>query len=208
MDSSTLFVVNIVLVVIGIILLVVFVNYVWDSFKSGNISEWPRTLATITYAEAKPANDAAGSDYLDPADLPTSTDTSARYQLMVKYSYTVAGRSYTSDKLVYNESSTYSAQQAREMLGGLERGTRVRAFYNTSDPSEAYLYAGETSWTASIISGIALLLVVGAAFYFNGRAVTKSSNSSSDTIDIGNDYGNYAEDFQVGGGCRTFSRLH
>ena len=186
MNNYNFDVYNIIAAILAIVGLIWLIYTLWINLKIGRIRSWPKTNAVIINSIIEPANNAAGNIYLDPTNI-IAANNNARYMPRVFYKYTVNGKEYQSNNLVYAGSRSYTATEVKVMLDGLSPGSTVPVFYDSNQPSEAYIYNGKSSYTG-IISGIILLLLAGYIMYYRnsntslGRGTSKTKANLSDYL--------------------------
>lgn len=156
---------NIIGIILGIIGLIWLIHGLWRNMKINNISKWPKANATVLSSLAEPANSQAGSRYISPQDIVVSKDNNnAQYIPRVTYQYRVNGKDYISSNVVYSGQSSYNAFDTKTILADMSPNSVIQIYYNPSNPSEAYIYNGKTSYT-SIIMGVILLLLAAYIFW-------------------------------------------
>lgn len=172
---------NIVAVILGIVGLVWLIWSLSINWKINNINSWPKVNATVTSVFAVPANEAAGNTYVNPENIVASTDSDARYRPLVSYIYNVQGRTYRSDKFIYNDDRTYNPIEIKTLLAPFGRGSVHPVYYNPSNPSESYIYNSEANWVGPIVS--AILLLLGLWLGFKGFQKYKKSTDGVTSFD-------------------------
>ena len=92
---------------------------------------WPTTQGTVI--------DASFKERLrgDP-DQPSYTE----FIPVVSYNYTINNKTYTSNRLAYNDLTTDNQVNLREFLGSYSSGTTVKVFYSPKDHSCSVLIPG------------------------------------------------------------------
>ena len=178
-------------IIAGIIILIVgiavLIYGLYKHNKASRITSWPRAEITVLTALAKPANAAAGSKFLKANQLPNDVDSSARYEPVVSYQYTVDNKRYTSNSFAYNQCSSYTSQEMKTYLAPLTGTTAFSAFYDPGQPSESYLFVEEVSWTYAIVG--LLIGIVGAIVIAVGVKSTHKGPTIEDRL---KDYKNRA----------------
>lgn len=96
-------------------------------YKIGKQSaEWPSVSGRITYSRAQT----------------TRVDNSTRYTPLVKYTYTIAGRSYVNERISASDMHQKSIYRANDILRKYPAGGQVTVYYNPDDPGIALLETG------------------------------------------------------------------
>ena len=157
----------IVAIVLGIIGLIWLIQNLWVNSKVKKINTWPKTNATVISALAEPANSAAGNVALDPRAIVPRTTDQARYTPVVNYIYTAAGRDYRSNNFIYRGSSSFNSIDIVGIMSTIVPGQTISVYYNPSNPSEAYIWPGDTDYTGTWVS--IALIIVAVGVYFAGR---------------------------------------
>jgi uncharacterized membrane protein len=155
---------NLVAIVILIIGLILVIYGSYKKWKVSQVSQWPQVRARVLNAVAEPVNSEAGTQFVQVQDLPLDVDSPARYMPRVSYSYRTAGKTYNSESFIYNEKSSYTAQEMRALLNPLQGGTTL-AMYNPSDASESYMYYEGASWLTPILGVIFIIIAFGIGLY-------------------------------------------
>ena len=151
----------------------VFFFGLWRMRQAARTRRWPTVQGTILSSttasrQGPPPPPLASED--EDAERPPQT----LYRPLVKYSYSVDGRSYTSETLGPDDVEHSSERLAREHAARYAPGAPVTVYYDPDDPARAYLEPGihAVSW---LLPGLALVfLLVSAADYafirwFSGR---------------------------------------
>ncbi len=104
--------------------------FLWQLLKLYRASQslsWPATLALIKSVSIEERDQGDGE---------------IAYNAHVEFSYRVSGKSYTSNRLTYAESTQLSHEKASKLISGLRPGLETNAFYNPSQPAIAVLQKG------------------------------------------------------------------
>jgi len=125
--------------------LVVFITGLRLRLIIGKVGRWPLAAGRITHKEVVPKRRATGGR------------AGTSWELDVRYTYEVAGQTYTGEK-IRPYFTVYQRRSADRALEQLPAEPQVR--YNPADPAEAYLFSGSKIWPAIAISlgGIFALL--------------------------------------------------
>lgn len=171
--------VAIIIIIVGLVILL---HGLYQKWKVNQIAAWPTTRVEVLSVTILPANSAAGATVLYLEDLPPSIEDKGMYTPMVSYRYKVGGRTYNSDGLMYNQDSSYTSLEVRTLLDPLNNRI-VTAYYNPSDPKEAYLYPSESSWVYPIFGAI-LMVIGGAIATYVGYSASKRNTVYSKVVSI------------------------
>lgn len=178
---------NIVALILGIVGIVWLIYDIHRNWKINRISSWPKANAYVISSMAEPANAEAGKAYVDPSYLIPTVDSGAQYKPQVVYRYRVGDRDYKSTNVVYSGQSTYDAADTKALLGQITPGSMIDVYYNPNNPSEAYIYNGQTSWVGIVISVILILIALYLAYHENRDLISVPSNgTSSQNTGVGN----------------------
>lgn len=192
------YVMVVVAIILGIIGLVWLIHNIWKNIKINNISSWPTTPALVLSSMAQPANDAAGYDYVKPADIVVRSDIDAEYIPHVTYRYRVGNREYSSQNLVYDGPEIYNSFDTKRLFGPISAGQTIPVYYNPDDHEESYIYNGKTTWVGIVVGIILLLIALGMLFGANskkmgigsfGTSSLKSSSPDTPNLTDGYTYG-------------------
>ncbi|MEM3061956.1 MAG: DUF3592 domain-containing protein [Nitrososphaerota archaeon] len=157
------------MVVIGLIWLVI---SIWYNWKVVEIRQWPKTNAIVVKALVEPKN--GGSRTLvDPRFL-VSDNPSAKYVPRVLYRYSVNGKEYQSDNVVYG-GGTYGFHNVKVLMGNILVGSTIQIRYNPRNPSESYIYGGAHNY-CGIIMGLVLLLIAFLVCYYSNIVPRRESS--------------------------------
>jgi len=117
-------------------------------FKLGKASaSWPSVAGTVTYSHAESRRGSSKTEYL-PA---------------VKYSYTVAGKSYLGGRISSSEVYKKNLASANGVLRNYPVGRRVTVYYDPADPSSSLLVPGVPRNLYLLLGGAVLCLLLGVA---------------------------------------------
>ena len=165
---------NIVAIILIIVGLVWLIQTLWKNWKINQIRSWPKASATVINVFAEPANAAAGSVYVDPSTIVATTGNNARYIPRVLYRYTVNGKEYQSNNVIYSGPHSYSALDIKILLGQIYPNAVIPVFYDPHNPGTSYIYNGNPRYLGAIIG--ALLVIIGGYILFqkNYKATVKS----------------------------------
>lgn len=158
---------GIVGIIIGIIGLVWLINSIYRMWKIRSIESWPKMNATVINAFARPANAAAGNQYIEPDRLIVTTNSREEYIPIITYTYTINGRAYQSDSTIYSGERSYNSLDTKNMLGNIRPGTIISVYYNPSNPAESYVYNSTANYMSILISGLMTI----AGIYLGKRAL-------------------------------------
>ena len=150
---------NIIALILIIVGLIWGIWGVWRNWKSNRINKkWEKTNALVESSYAQPVNDAAGNTYVDPRNIRPTVDSEARYKPVVTYRYRVDGKDHQSNNVVFADHKEYSPVEIKTLLNNIYQGSVIPIYYNPRDPSEAYIFPGESKWVGPIIALILLLV--------------------------------------------------
>jgi len=118
--------------------------------KKGTESQnWPKVMGKISRAEV-----------LEELDTDEEGFTSKSYKPEIEYQYGVGDEEFTSTKVSFGGTRTYSShKKAEESLINYPLNGSVSVFYNPQDPSESVLIQGTKGTMGLIIVGIVFLAV-------------------------------------------------
>jgi len=118
--------------------------------KKGTESQnWPKVIGKISRAEV-----------LEELDTDEEGFTSKSYKPEIEYQYGVGDEEFTSTKVSFGGTRTYSSnKKAEEALTNYPLNGSVSVFYNPQDPSESVLVQGTKGTMGLIIVGIVFLAV-------------------------------------------------
>lgn len=132
-------------VLIGAILIFVTIR---AKRKIAESQKWPTALGTILSSEVRRSvsHDSDG-------------DTTTSYQPVVKYTYSVFGTSYNSQRLTFGVQNS-SHKYAQATVQRYPPNSHVPVHYNPNKPEEAVLEVQETSGnTCTLVAGIVFIAV-------------------------------------------------
>jgi hypothetical protein len=145
---------------------VVFMVGLWRMRQAARTRRWPTVQGTVlsstTASRQGPPPPPLASEDAD-AERPPQT----LYRPLVKYTYTVGSRTYTSETLGPDDVEHSSERLAREHAARYAPSAPVTVYYDPNDPGRAYLEPGihAVSWLLPAIS-LVFLLVSGAVYAF------------------------------------------
>ena len=160
---------NIIAIIIGIVGLIWLIHGLWRNWKINNIRSWPKTNAVVLNAVAEPANASAGTTYMDPRYIVATTNNNAQYIPIIVYRYSVNGKDYQSNNVVYSGAHSYNALDIKTIMGQIYPGSVIPVYYNPNNNSESYIYNGTINYLGVVI-GIILLIIAGYILYYNYRS--------------------------------------
>lgn len=96
---------------------------------------WPAVEGTILACELRKSNDSDGPNY----------------RVDVKYSYSVAGREFKSDRLTFGYSGSGDRLAEQKTVDRLRLGKPASVRYNPADPAQAVLFREVSRTTATMI---------------------------------------------------------
>lgn len=137
----------IILLVIG---LVVMVKFGRDILLGRQSQSWPKTSGTVMQSGLH--------TYHDTDDDGNSTTT---YGVSVRYSYTVTGQQYESDRRTFSEVRTGSMRRTQQILDRLPQGGSVEVYYDPANPSSSVLEAGVGASTYALLAFSIVLVIAG-----------------------------------------------
>jgi len=117
------FLAGLIFFVVGAIIL--FFGYSWYK-KAKDTESWPETEGIVLYSEVNSH----------------VSDGSTMYKPIVKYTYSVNGKEFTSSKYSYGEYSSSDSDFAYEIVDLYPKGKKVSVYYNPSKPYKAVLETG------------------------------------------------------------------
>ena len=123
-----------------------------QSQKKADASQnWPSVNGTIQDVKA-------AKNYHSGADDDINVDT---YSPKLRYSYTVEGAGYSSDRIAFGYGKTFNSESAAlASLQKYSRGSVVTVYYNPENPNEAVLERRNVRQVWGLVGGI-LLIVLG-----------------------------------------------
>lgn len=111
-------------------------------YRGAETEEWEETMGEITRS-------AMEDD--------TVLEIEARYSAIIRYSYIVNGREYSSSQIAYGLTKKEgSRSQAKKIIRKYPFGKKVKVYYNREEPSKAVLEVGSSS-TDWLIVGFGVL---------------------------------------------------
>lgn len=117
--------------------------------KATESQNWPKVMGKITRAEI-----------VEELDTDEEGFTSKTYKPEIEYQYTVGDNEFTSTRISFGGTRTYSSnKKAEETLTNYPLNESVSVFYNPQDSSESVLIQGTKGTMGLIIVGIVFLAV-------------------------------------------------
>lgn len=104
-------------------------------WKSHQVAEWPTVQGTLLEREFSEESDSDGTTY----------------RAKVRYTYTVAGRRYDSDRLAFGYMASSGRASHQAIYDKLMRGETVRVRYDPDNHAEAALVYGLNNSTRMLI---------------------------------------------------------
>jgi hypothetical protein len=143
--------------IVGLITLVAFVGIGYALIvmekssrkKAEQTKSWPEVSGTVLESEVK--------EHLSMDDMEGTA--SSTYEPVVKYSYSVAGQEYSSDRIGYGPNQ-FDSRTASKMVSRYPQGSTVTVRHHPDNPAEAVL--------ESKVSGSRVILIIGIAFIVIG----------------------------------------
>lgn len=166
-------IISIILAIVGLVWLI---NTIWRNMKLNRVKSWPKANATVVLSSVIPSNHIAGTAPLNPQTI-TIANNNLTYTPNVVYSYTVNGKEYKSEKVLYIGNPSYNARDIVNLMTQLRQGATVPVYYNPENPTEAFVFNVKPSYTG-IIGGIILLLL--AAFIGREQYFTNDTGTGND----------------------------
>jgi len=152
--SGILFVIGLVLAILGLIW---FLYGLYQNIKTASITNWPKTTATVISSHSIPTNRMSSLNYKSPGDWQLMFMKSGTYVPAITYEYTISGRRYASNGVVYGGPSSYSYSDSQKIVNQNRRGESIYVRYNPSNPQESYIYYDNLRW---------LNMTLGALLFF------------------------------------------
>ena len=150
-------------IILGIIGLIWLIRTLWGNIKINKIRSWPKATANVVNVFAETVNSGSGSMLIDPNTISIANNTT-KFIPRVLYEYTIRGKGYQSNNVVYDGPRDFNAVDTKMILGQITPGENIHVYYNPHKPSESYIYNGRSKYTG-IIGGIILLLIAGYLIY-------------------------------------------
>jgi hypothetical protein len=129
--------------------------------KGRAAKEWPSAEGTVASARVERSTSSSGSG--------SRRRRRTTYTPKLSYTYAVEGRPYTSTRIAFGGTRSYSSSSAAE--GFVNRhpvGSKVTVYYNPGDPAESTLETGASG-------GAYVLLIIGVVFGLVGLATIVSA---------------------------------
>lgn len=165
----------------------------WRNHRINSARSWPRTNAVIINAVAEITNGPKHAPYIDPSTIVPRQNEKTKFKPIVSYRYIVNGREYTSTGVVFHGKDDYDSLTTSMMMTNLRPGATVQIFFNPNNPSESYLFNGESSSTG-IWWGAILILIGLILGYIHKRKVSVVNGTYTTTqVGYGNDGKNWVD---------------
>ena len=140
------------MVVILLVFGLIFGGFGYYKYNMGKESvSWPTIKGTMMQARA----------------VPKKLEHSNEYQLFVKYTYTVDGKSYTGNHITAFDEYQKTLSRANDVLKKYPVGGEVSVYYDPADPGLSVLETGATK-------NVSWLLWVGVICFFLATAIIVS----------------------------------
>lgn len=126
--------------------------------KALDSADWPTAPGRIIASEV--------GSRRELRDSSSGSRSVTMYYADIRYSYSVEGADYTSERVSFGEPDSNTSGPARSIVKAYPAGKEVLVHYNPDKPTEAVLQAG-AKWTAYLLPGMGILfLIVGTVVYF------------------------------------------
>jgi hypothetical protein len=120
--------------------------------KTEESLSWPATIGTVSESTVK-----QGSSVLMSSD--ENGESSPVYTAEVSYSYQVGGVEYTSKRVTFGGSKSYSKRESAEKEAALYPvGTQLTVYYNPKNPKEAVL--DRTAKGSNMVLGMGIMFII------------------------------------------------
>jgi hypothetical protein len=136
--------------ILGLSVGIVMIGYGGHSaWKGSSTSSWRAVPGEITDSDVE--------EHQDDGEGLSSGNT---YAPVVRYSYTVHGKSLTGERISFGRTNYQTEGGAQEVVNKYRAGRKVRVFVSPQDPSETVLETGVpvSSWLI-VAAGIVMLFI-------------------------------------------------
>ena len=179
--------VKLILLVIAVVGLLITAGGGYFATRSWQARSWPTVEGQITKSEVK--RERAIGD----------TDEEVQYNAVVKYSFTVDGRSYSGDRVAFGLGTSNRSSDARRIIDRYPAGQAVEIHYSPIDPSDAVLETNVGGFAIiTLVVGPIILLagVIGFIAEFRGKVSAILAQASDKEIggDDGTTFGFEADE--------------
>lgn len=114
--------------------------------KNGIIKKWAKAEGKMLHKEVIQTKEAAA---IGPPAF--------RFEAAVKYEYTVNGKTYTNDRVLFNAHALKSKPDAEQFINGLSE--KVTVLYDPKNPANACLFT-MPAWVFGMVVGFGLFFVI------------------------------------------------